>query len=225
MARRLVRELPEYERPMNRIKYAGPRALSDGELLAVILGTPDAVDMACEVLSQVGSALDWLDLGAAQLQQIDGVGEQTAWRLLAVAELGRRMSRPLVERPRISSPSDAAHLVMADMMGLKQEELWVIPIDTRNKVIDIVKVYKGSLNTSVVRIGEILRAAILRNAAAFIVVHNHPSGEPSPSPEDIRVTREIVQTAKVMDVELLDHIIIGHNSYVSMKERGLGFDR
>ncbi|MBP8055135.1 MAG: DNA repair protein RadC [Chloroflexi bacterium] len=225
MGRRFVRELPEFERPMNRIKYAGPGALSDRELLAVILGTPDALDMATEVLTQVGQALDWLDLGAQQLQQVEGIGEQTAWRLLAIAEMGKRMARPLTPRVTITSPSTAADLLMSDMMGLSQEELWVISLNTRNEVIGKERVYRGSLNTSVIRIGEILRVPMLRNAAAFIVAHNHPSGQPEPSPEDIRVTREIAECAKTMDIPLLDHVIIGHHRYVSLKERGLGFDR
>lgn len=225
MSRQLIRELPEFERPMSRIKYVGPGALSDRELLAVILGTPDALDMATDVLSQVGQALDWLDLGAQQLQQIEGVGEQTAWRLLAIAELGRRMSRPHPGRTRLSSPSDIANLMMGELAGLMQEELWVISLNTRNELIDKVRLYRGSLNTSVIRVGEILRVPMLRNAAAFALCHNHPSGDPSPSPEDIRTTREVAECAKVMDIAFLDHLIIGHYKYVSLKERGLGFDR
>jgi DNA repair protein RadC len=210
---------------MSRIKYAGPGSLSDRELLAVILGTPDALDMATDVLTQVGQALDWLDLGAHQLQQIEGIGEQTAWRLLAIAEMGKRMSRPLSPRVRISAPSHIADLMMSELAGLTQEELWVIALSTRNEVIDKVRLYRGSLNTSVVRVGEVLRVAMLRNAAAFVIVHNHPSGIPDPSPEDIRITREIAQCAKTMDIPLLDHVIIGHhNKYVSLKERGLGFE-
>lgn len=225
MSRQLIRELPEFERPMNRIKYAGPGSLSDRELLAVILGTPDALDMATDVLSQVGQALDWLDRGARQLQQVEGVGEQTAWRLLAIAEMGKRMSRPHPDRTRLSSPSDIANLMMSDMAGLTQEELWVISLNTRNELIDRVRLYRGSLNTSVIRVGEILRVPMLRNAAAFAICHNHPSGDPSPSPEDIRTTREVAECAKVMDIAFLDHLIIGHFKYVSLKERGLGFDR
>lgn len=225
MSRQLIRELPEFERPMNRIKFAGPTSLSDRELLAVILGTPDALDMATDVLGRVGQAVDWLDRGAQQLQQVEGVGEQTAWRLLAIAEMGRRMSRPLPGRTRLSSPSDIANLMMGDLAGLTQEELWVISLNTRNELIDRVRLYRGSLNSSVIRVGEILRVPMLRNAAAFAVCHNHPSGNPEPSPEDIRTTREIVQCAKVMDIECLDHLIIGHYKYVSLKERGLGFER
>ncbi len=210
---------------MSRIKYAGPGSLSDRELLAVILGTPDALDMATDVLTQVGQALDWLDLGAHQLQQIEGIGEQTAWRLLAIAEMGKRMSRPLSPRVRISAPSHIADLMMSELAGLTQEELWVIALSTRNEVIDKVRLYRGSLNSSVVRVGEVLRVAMLRNAAAFVMVHNHPSGVPDPSPEDVRITREVAQCAKTMDMPLLDHVIIGHhNKYVSLKERGLGFE-
>ncbi len=224
MARQLIRELPEFDRPMNRIKYTGAGALSDRELLAVILGTPDALDMANDVLTQVGQPLDWIDLGAQQLQQVDGVGEQTAWRLLAIAEMGRRISRPLAQKVSITSPSDVAKMMMGEMAGLPQEELWVIPLNTRNEVLDKVRVYRGSLNTAVVRISEILRVGVLRNAAAFIMVHNHPSGQPDPSPEDVRLTREVAQCAEKMNMSLLDHLIIGHYRYVSLKEKGLGFE-
>jgi DNA repair protein RadC len=113
---------------------------------------------------------------------------------------------------------------MSEMMFLEQEHLRLILLDTRNRVISTPSVYVGSLNTSVVRIGELFRAAIKDNAAAFIVAHNHPSGDPSPSPEDVTVTRQIVQSGKLLDIELLDHVIIGRQRYVSLKERGLGFD-
>jgi DNA repair protein RadC len=113
---------------------------------------------------------------------------------------------------------------MSEMMFLEQEHLRLILLDTRNRVISTPTVYVGSLNTSVVRIGELFRAAIKDNAAAFIVAHNHPSGDPSPSPEDVTVTRQIVQSGKLLDIELLDHVIIGRQRYVSLKERGLGFD-
>jgi DNA repair protein RadC len=110
------------------------------------------------------------------------------------------------------------------MMFLEQEHLRLILLDTRNRVISTPTVYVGSLNTSVVRIGELFRAAIKDNAAAFIVAHNHPSGDPSPTPEDVNVTRQNVQSGKLLDIELLDHVIIGRQRYVSLKERGLGFD-
>ena len=127
------------------------------------------------------------------------------------------------EQPLITSPADAANLLMPDMMYLEQEHLRLVLMDTRNRLLSMPTIYKGSLNTSVIRIGELFRAAIKENAAAFIVAHNHPSGDASPSPEDIRVTRKIVEAGELLDIEVLDHVIIGHQRFVSLKERGLGF--
>jgi DNA repair protein RadC len=125
---------------------------------------------------------------------------------------------------RVTSPADAANLLMSEMMFLEQEHLRLILMNTRNEVLKTPTIYIGSLNTSVVRIGELFRAAIKENAAAFIVVHNHPSGDPSPSAEDVNVTRQLVQAGKLLDISVLDHIVIGRQRYVSLKERGLGFD-
>jgi DNA repair protein RadC len=113
---------------------------------------------------------------------------------------------------------------MSEMMFLEQEHLKLVLLDTRNRVLGTPTIYVGSLNSSVIRIGELFRAALKENAAAFIVAHNHPSGDPSPSPEDIRVTKQLVQAGKLLDVEVLDHVIIGRQRFVSLKERGLGFD-
>lgn len=123
----------------------------------------------------------------------------------------------------VHSPDDAAALVRFEMSALEQEELWVILLNTRNSVIDVVSVYRGSLNSSQVRVGELFRTAIRRNAAAIIVVHNHPSGDPTPSPDDVAITRAIIQAGKLLDIDVLDHLVIGRGRHVSMKERGLGF--
>ena len=146
-------------------------------------------------------------------------------QLKASLELGRRLlaSAP-EERAQIRSPADAANLLMLEMSMLEQEHLRVILLDTRNRILAIDTVYKGSLNSSVVRVGELFRGAIRRNAAAVIIAHNHPSGDPAPSPEDVTVTRQVVEAGKLLDVEVLDHIVIGRGRFVSLKERGLGFD-
>jgi DNA repair protein RadC len=114
-------------------------------------------------------------------------------------------------------------LVRFEMSALEQEELWVILLNTRNSVIDVDAVYKGSLNSSQVRVGELFRTAIRRNAAAIIVVHNHPSGDPTPSPDDVAITRAILQAGKLLDIDVLDHLVIAGGRHVSLKERGLGF--
>ena len=129
-----------------------------------------------------------------------------------------------MDSSRVSSPADAANLLMSDMALLEQEHLRLVLLDTRNHVLATPNIYVGSLNTSVIRVGELFRHAIKENAAAMIVAHNHPSGDPSPSPEDVSVTRQIVSAGQLLDVEVLDHLVIGHGRYVSLKERGLGFD-
>jgi DNA repair protein RadC len=153
-----------------------------------------------------------------------GIGEAKAAQIKAAIELGRRLQLESPgERPTINSPADAAALVSYEMSVLEQEHLRVFLLDTRNHVIDIVEVYKGSVNSSQVKVGELFKAAIRRGATAIIVAHNHPSGDPTPSPDDVAVTRAIVQAGKLLDVDVLDHIVIGQGRWVSLKERGLGF--
>jgi len=152
------------------------------------------------------------------------VGPARAARIRAAFELGRLVTITAVgERPSIHSPADIAALVQYEMSALEQEELRVILLDTRNSVMDVVTVYKGSLNSSQVRVGELFKEAIRRNAAAVVLIHNHPSGDPTPSPDDVAVTRAIVEAGKLLDIEVLDHLVIGAGRYISLKERGLGF--
>ena len=127
------------------------------------------------------------------------------------------------ERPQINSPADAANLLTPFLGPLDHEELWVIDVDTRNRVKSLVLLYKGSVNSSQVRVGEIFRQAIAENSPAILLAHNHPSGDPTPSPDDVAVTRAIVQAGKLLDINLLDHIIVCAEKFVSLKERGLGF--
>ena len=143
----------------------------------------------------------------------------------ALAELATKIytTGDIDERPAISSPGDVATLVMADMSKMDQEELWVVNLDTRNRVKEITKLYKGTVNSSTVRLAEIFRQAIILNSPAIIVVHNHPSGDTTPSPEDVSVTRAIREAGNLLDVELLDHLIIGLGRFASLRERGLGF--
>jgi DNA repair protein RadC len=152
------------------------------------------------------------------------VGTAKVAQLKAALELGRRL---LIESPeertQIRSPADAANLVMSDMSLLEQEHLRTMLLDTKNRVLETTTVYQGSLNTSLIRVGELFREAIRANCASLIVLHNHPSGDPTPSPEDVAVTRQIVEAGKLLDVEVLDHLIIGRQRFVSLKERGLGF--
>ena len=153
-----------------------------------------------------------------------GIGQAKAAQIKAALEPGNRVKWfELNENKTIHSPQDAANLVKFEMSALEQEELRVMLLDTRNRVMDTVTIYRGSLNSSQVRVGELFKAAIRRNAASIIVIHNHPSGDPTPSPDDVAVTRAIVQAGKLLDIDVLDHMVIGQGRWVSLKERGLGF--
>jgi DNA repair protein RadC len=223
-----ILDLDETERPRERLAKHGPQALSAAELLAILLrtGVPgeNAVQVGQRLMKDLGGLTGIYRADFPELCNQYGLGIAKASQIKAALELGRRMlAESPEERPAISSPADAANLVLYDMSALEQEELRLILLDQRNRVMEIYKLYKGSTNQSQVRIGELFKVAIRRNAINLIVVHNHPSGDPSPSPDDIALTRAIVQAGKLLDVDVLDHIVIGRGRWVSLKERGLGF--
>jgi DNA repair protein RadC len=223
-----ITDLAATDRPRERLARLGPQALSTPELLAILL----RVGVPGENAVQVGQRLLTTFKGLAGLHRAHfdelcsqhGIGEAKAAQIKAAIELGYRMAKEdPEERATINSPADAAALVSFEMSGLEQEHLRVFVLDTRNHVLDIVEVYKGSVNSSQVHVGELFKPAIRRNASAILVAHNHPSGDPTPSPDDVAVTRAIVQSGKLLGVDVLDHIVIGQGRWVSMKERGLGF--
>lgn len=222
----LIKEMLVTDQPMNRLEFMGPEALSTAELLACILQTKDALDLSQRILTQVRSLAALTNATPSELQQIQGIERGTVNRIHAALELGRRcMTEPNSDMIRIANSADAANLFMPRMMHLEQEHLAIMMLNTRNEMICGIKtIYKGSVNTSVVRVAEIYRPAIRHNAVTIIVAHNHPSGDPSPSPEDIRVTQNIVKMGKELDITCLDHLIIGHQRYVSLRERGMGFE-
>jgi DNA repair protein RadC len=225
----LIRDLDIHERPRERLIKLGERSLSNAELLGIIMrtgvGGENVVRLAERTLVFSGGLPGLVRLSITEIMEIKGIGEAKAVEIKAALELGRRLiaSSPQ-EKPKISSPADAANLLMSEMSLLEQEHLRLLLLDTRNNVLASPTVYVGSLNTSVIRVAELFRAALKENAAAIIVAHNHPSGDPSPSPEDINVTKQIVKAGEIIDIEVLDHIIIGQQRYVSLKERGMGFD-
>ena len=224
----MIRDMPVDERPRERLMRVGERALANAELLAVTIriGLPgeNVVRLAERLLAHFNGLPGIARASLAELQQVNGIGPAKAAEIKAALELGRRLlAAAPEERPRVTSPVDAANLLMSEMMFLEQEHLRLVLLDTRNHVLGTPTVYQGSLNTSVVRIGELFRYALKANAAAFIVVHNHPSGDPAPSPEDVHVTRQLVEAGDLLDIAVLDHIIIGQQRFVSLKERGLGF--
>jgi len=225
----MIRDFAMEDRPRERLQQVGAQAVSTAELLAIVMrtgvGGENVLRLAERLLATFKNLSGISRASVTELTAVKGIGPAKAVEIKAALEIGRRlMAAAPEERLRITSPGDAANLLMSEMAFLEQEHLRVVLLDTRNQVLKSPTIYIGSLNTSVVRVGELFRAAIKENAAAMIVAHNHPSGDPSPSPEDIRVTRQIVQAGKLLDVEVLDHLVIGNQRFVSLKERGLGFD-
>jgi DNA repair protein RadC len=212
------------EQLRERLLAYGSKTLLTEELLAIILRTgathEKGLEQARQLLSKYGGLGGLLHSECIELTQEQGLSETRIALLKTVLELGRRLNcQQLEEKYQIKSPADAANLVMLDMAYLNFEQLRVIVLDTKNRVIDNIALYRGTVNSSVLRAAEIFRMAIVRNCPAIIVCHNHPSGAPEPSPEDIEVTRQLVEAGKVLDVELVDHLIIGHQRFVSLKER------
>lgn len=223
-----IREMARSERPRERLIRGGAESLSAAELVAVLLGTgtreADALQLAQVLLSDVGGVGGIKTMPFEALCLRRGMGAAKAARLKAGLELGIRSAGLSPEvRHVVQGPEDVADLLRYEMAGLEQEEFRVVLLDTRNRVLRTQVLYHGSLNTSLVRVGEVFRDAVRTNAAAIIVVHNHPSGDPSPSPEDVAVTRAIVEAGRLLDIEVLDHVILGRSGHVSLKSRGLGF--
>jgi len=229
----LIRDLPEHERPRERLARYGASNLATSELLAIIWRTgssgkerESALSLAQRALRQFRSLAGLAQASLAELTALPGVGLVKAIELQAALELGKRLvAAEPEERPVIRSPREVVNLVQSEMALLEQEELWVLLLNTKNHVLAIKRLYRGTLSSSTVRVAELFRAAIRENGAAVIIVHNHPSGDPTPSPEDVRVTADAVRAGRLLDIEVLDHVIVGSakDRYVSLKERGLGF--
>ena len=207
-----------------RLLVYGSETLLTEELLALVLRTGAAdekgPELARTLLAKCRGLGGLLQVECRELMQEYGMSETRVALLKAVLELGRRLNRPQQEEKyQIRTPADAANLVMPDMAFLAFEQLRVLVLDTKNRVIDNVPLYKGTINSSVLRAAEIFRLAIVRNCPAIIICHSHPSGDPIPSPEDLEATKQLVEAGKVLDVNVVDHLVIGHNRFVSLKER------
>jgi DNA repair protein RadC len=224
----MLAELPEAERPRERLLRHGPSALTNVELLAILLNTgvvgESVMTVAERLLREHGGFPGLMKLSAEELSRLHGLGPAKATKLKASMEIANRIlaSNP-DQKPRIASPDDITNLIGLEMSLLEQEQLRVVLLNTRNEVIGIRTLYQGTTNQAPVRVGEVFREAVRANAVAIIVVHNHPTGDPTPSSADIELTRELVSAGKTLDVPLLDHMIIGHGRHVSMKRLGLGF--
>lgn len=216
-----VKRLPVKEQPATRAAQ-DVKSCSNAELLAVLIGGNLQLEAAGDLLSKFGSLQSIYHAHPFEMA-VNGVGDATAIKIRAALELGQRMMLETPERPVINSPADAAALVM-DMGLLEHEHLKVILLDRRNKVMDIVEIYRGSVSSSQIRIAEVFRPAIRMNASGIIIAHNHPSSDISPSHDDVAVTRAFINAGKSLDIDCLDHLIIAAGGrWTSLKERGLGF--
>lgn len=223
-----IQAMQHNERPRERLLHLGAGVMSDAELLAILLRTGykgvNVMELSAQLLEDCGRLAGLARVPLHELSAIKGIGPVKAIELHACFELGRRVAAASPEeKPRISSPADAARL-LSDMALLEQEEMRTLLLNTKNQVLARPRVYQGSVHTTVVRIGELFRDAVRQNATGIILAHNHPSGDPTPSPEDAAITREIIKAGKLLDIDVLDHLVIGaHGKFVSLKERGLGF--
>jgi DNA repair protein RadC len=221
-----VRDLPKTERPRERLIKLGAEALSAQELLALIIarGIPgkSVINLAQEVLSNFKNIKGVSEATIEQLCEIRGIGPAKAVQIKACFEIGKREDlEPEQKKYDIKNPGEIVKAVRALIKDKAKEHFKIIILDSRNKIIDITNISTGTLNANLAHPREIFKDAITRNAAAIILAHNHPSGDPEPSEDDLKITKQLIEAGKILGIEVLDHIIITKNSYISLKEKGL----
>ncbi|MGG7098002.1 RadC family protein [Clostridium sardiniense] len=220
-------DIPENERPKEKLLRYGAESLSNPELLAIVLRTgtkgENVLNLSQKIIAELNGLNGILNASVKEMTKIKGVKEAKASQILAIAELFRRFNtyKSFNEFKRITSPREVANMLYGEMGASNQEVLKLIILNTKNEVVKIKDVFKGSLNSSLVHPREIFNEAIRSSAASIIICHNHPSGDPTPSSEDIKVTTRINQSGEIIGIKLIDHIIIGRNNYVSLKEKGI----
>lgn len=225
----LVKELPIDEQPKTRVAQEGYPAVSDAELLSILIGHPsrdaNEITLASRLLSvyqdQGIKALSHMSISEIQ-KEVPGITKTGAIRILAALELGHRVSISQAQMCDIvHGPEDAAHYAMPKARYEQQEHFWIMVLDTKNHITGMPEITKGVLDSSLVAPREVFNEAIKRSAASIILIHNHPSGDPSPSREDTSVTQRLVKAGKILNIPVLDHIILGNNKFISLKEKGL----
>ncbi len=224
-----IKDLPPSDRPTERLLENGATSLSTPELIAVILRTGtegrNVTRLAEDLLAKAGGLNGLLRAPISEIRTHRGIGKVKVAQLKAALEIGRRLREDHPEeRRQVRSPADIADMLLLEMGPLEHEQFRVVLLDNKNRVVSVRKLYDGSVNTSIVRVAEVFRDAIRENCAALVVVHNHPSGDPAPSSEDVRVTKEIVQAGRLLQIDVLDHVILGRSRFESLKQRGLGFE-
>jgi DNA repair protein RadC len=221
-----IHDLEESDCPRERLATKGAGALSTAELIAILqrvgVEGENAVEVGQRLLNKYGG------LHRAPYDELVleyGIGSAKASSLKAALELGYRWSQEGPAEPvTIGRPDDVYDYVRYEMSGLEKEQMWVLLLNTRNHVIHVDKLTSGSVNSSVVRVAEVFTQAIRRNATSIILVHNHPSGDPTPSPEDVAITRKIVEAGQALEIEVQDHVIVGRAGFRSLRTLGLGFN-
>jgi DNA repair protein RadC len=221
---RAIREVPIAERPRERLASRGVGGLTSAELIALVWGSGtrgrSAVDLAADALARHDGLGGLGRATEPELASVAGVGPAKAAQLVAAFELGRRLLADWpTSRWTIRGPGDVAERLILQMGRLEREELRVVLLDTKNHVLRVTTVYQGNVSASLVRVGELFRDAVRLNAAGVILVHNHPSGDPTPSPDDLHLTAEALAAGRLLDIALLDHLVIGHDAYVSLRDR------
>jgi DNA repair protein RadC len=227
---RRIRELPPTERPRERLALRGPGGLSGAELLALVWGSGtrgrNVVGLAEDAIARYDGLTGLARASELELSAIPGVGHARAAQLVASFELGRRL---LADWPAgrwsVRTPADVADRHVLQMGRLEREELRVVLLNAKNVVLRVVTVYVGNVSASLVRVGELFRDAVRLDASGVILVHNHPSGDPTPSPDDLHLTAEAIAAGRLLDVEVLDHLVVGYDTWVSLRDRGVAFDR
>ncbi len=227
---RAIREIPLGERPRERLALRGVGGLTSAELIGLVWGSGtrgrSAVDLAADALVGHDGLAGLARASEQELATLSGIGAAKAAQLVAAFELGRRLLADWpTARWTIRGPADVAERLILQMGRLEREELRVVILDTKNHVLRVATVYQGNVSASLVRVGELFRDAVRVNAAGVILVHNHPSGDPTPSPDDLHLTAEALAAGRLLDIALLDHLVIGHDAYVSLRDRGVAFDR
>ncbi len=227
-----VRDMPERLRPREEVARVGVEHVADDVLLAIILGSGipgmNVVDLARDLVTRFGSLGELAKASSDELRSVKGIGKVKAQVVSATLELARRLNEESsAKKPRIKTPEDAARLLRADARLLEREVFWALLLDAKNCLKGSpVEITTGLLDASLVHPREVFREAIRKAAASIVLVHNHPSGDPSPSPEDLKVTRQLIEAGKVIDIQVLDHIILGRmsdertNDYLSVRESG-----
>jgi DNA repair protein RadC len=221
----MIKDFPQDEKPRERLVANGPESLSNQELLAILLRTGTKSESVLQLSNRLLQKFEGLrllkDASLEEITETKGIGAAKAVQIMAAVELGRRISNlSYDDRYIIRSPEDGANYVMNDMRFLSQEHFVCLYLNTKNQVLHKQTIFIGSLNASIVHPREVFKEAFRRSAASIICIHNHPSGDPTPSREDIEVTKRLVECGKIIGIEVLDHLIIGEKKYISLKEKG-----